>query len=321
MRLFKASLLTALCGLLGIAQAANPTTDGLLFNIDGVTKYYAGSNAYWLAFLTNDDDVDKVLDDFAADGLKILRIWGFNDVTETPSSGTVWFQSFINGSDPVINTGADGLQRLDYVVQAAESRGIKLIINFVNNWTDYGGMAAYMEYYGIYNSTTNEPWYLSTDAQDQYRKYIQTVVARYSGSDAVFAWELANEPRCHACDTSVIFNWASDTSSYIKSLDSSHMVTLGDEGFGIAGGDGSYPYTYGEGVDWVENLGISTLDFGTFHLYPASCEYFPTCFLHLANATTRGRTQLFWRHLDTGARRGVRKRFQAVPARGVWCHI
>jgi mannan endo-1,4-beta-mannosidase len=51
------------------------------------------------------------------------------------------------------------------------------------------------------------------------------------------------------------------------------MVTIGDEGFGpTTGGDGSYPFTTSAGgYDWQKNLGISTLDFATFHLYPQSC--------------------------------------------------
>jgi mannan endo-1,4-beta-mannosidase len=48
------------------------------------------------------------------------------------------------------------------------------------------------------------------------------------------------------------------------------MVTLGDEGFMNGGGDGSYPYTTGEGVDFAANLKVPNLDFGTFHLYSGS---------------------------------------------------
>jgi mannan endo-1,4-beta-mannosidase len=52
------------------------------------------------------------------------------------------------------------------------------------------------------------------------------------------------------------------------------MVTMGDEGFGpTTGGDGSYPFTTSAGgYNWQSNLAISTLDFGTFHLYPQSCK-------------------------------------------------
>ncbi|KAF2762308.1 putative mannan endo-1,4-beta-mannosidase F [Pseudovirgaria hyperparasitica] len=239
-------------------------TKGLKFTIDGVTKYFAGTNSYWIAFLTNNADVDLVLDHMITSGLRILRIWGFNDVNTIPGSDTVYFQ-YLSAGTATINTGANGLQRLDYVVKAAEARGMKLIINFVNNWNDYGGINAYVNAYG--GSKTS--WYTNTAAQGQYKAYIKAVVSRYITSTAIFAWELGNEPRCNGCDTSVIYDWATSTSQYIKSLDSNHLVTLGDEGFGLPG-DGSYPYTYSEGVDWIKNLGISTLDFGTFHLYPSS---------------------------------------------------
>lgn len=48
------------------------------------------------------------------------------------------------------------------------------------------------------------------------------------------------------------------------------MVALGDEGFGLQGDDGTYPYQFGEGLDFAANLKIRDLDFGTFHLYPSS---------------------------------------------------
>lgn len=35
--------------------------------------------------------------------------------------------------------------------------------------------------------------------------------------------------------------------------------------------DGSYPFSYTEGVDFEWNIKIPTIDFGTFHLYPNSC--------------------------------------------------
>ncbi|ORX99296.1 glycoside hydrolase superfamily [Clohesyomyces aquaticus] len=239
--------------------------DGTKFNIDGVTKYYAGTNSYWIGFLTNDADVDAIMSHLQASGLKILRIWGFNDVKSVPGSGTVYFQSF-SGSTATINTGANGLQRLDAVVKSAEKYGIKLIINFVNNWTDYGGMAAYFSACG---ASTNAQWYQTAKCQSMYQAYIKAVISRYHTSTAVFAWELANEPRCNGCATSVLTDWIRKTSDYIRSLDSDHMITAGDEGFGLAG-DGSYPYQFGEGFDWAANLALPNISFGTFHLYPGS---------------------------------------------------
>lgn len=242
------------------------STSGTYFTIDGETKYFAGTNCYWCSFLPLESDAETVMTHVEAAGLKILRVWGFNDVTTKPSDSTVWFQ-YLSSSGSEINTGSNGLERLDWVVAAAENHGIKLIVNFVNNWDDYGGMAAYISAFG----GDHVGWYTNSDAQTQYRKYIAAVVGRYINSSAILAWELANEPRCNGCDTDVIHDWATDVSAYIKSLDSDHLVTLGDEGFGLDG-DGSYPYTYGEGIDWEKLLTINTLDFATFHLYPTSCE-------------------------------------------------
>lgn len=210
---------------------------------------------------------------------KVLRVWGFGDVNTIPSASNtdpnkVYFQ-VLNSTGSYINYGADGLARLDYAVHAAEQHGVKLVLNFVNNWSDYGGIAAYTTAFGA-NATQ---WFTDPASQAAYLNYVDVLVTRYRASPAVFAWELANEPRCHGCDTSVVTTWASTTSARIKALDPDHLVTLGDEGWfapasDVPGGtDGSYAYGGGEGVDFTANLAVDTLDYGTFHLYPDSWGY------------------------------------------------
>ena len=158
-----------------------------------------------------------------------------------------------------------GVPRLDAVVAAAEYYGFKLVLNFLNNFDDLGGINTYTNAYGG-NATS---FYTNAAAQKAYQNYIKFIVKRYKSSTAIFAWELCNEPRCRQCDTSVIYNWASATSAFIKSLDANHMVTIGDEGWLTPPqGDGSYAYSGYEGVDFIKNLGIPTVDYGTFHLYP-----------------------------------------------------
>ena len=241
-------------------------TVGTRFSIDGKTGYWAGSNAYWISFLKNPADVELTMGHLASSGLKVLRVWGFNDVNSKPSPGEPWFQ-YLSSSGSEINTGADGLGRLDTVVKSAEKNGIKLIIPFVNYWDDYGGMKAYVAAFG----GSKETWFTNAQAQAQYKAFVKAVVSRYATSSAIFAWELANEPRCRGCSTDVVYNWATDISAYIRGLDAGHLITLGDEGFGIPG-DTTYPYGYSEGIDFVKNLGIKNLDFGTIHMYPSSCE-------------------------------------------------
>jgi mannan endo-1,4-beta-mannosidase len=59
-----------------IEKRANPSVSGLKFNIDGVTQYFAGTNAYWIGFLTSNADVDLVMTHLKSSGLKVLRVWG-----------------------------------------------------------------------------------------------------------------------------------------------------------------------------------------------------------------------------------------------------
>ena len=70
-----------------VAKDSFTKINGLKFEIDGVTKYWAGTNAYWAPYLMNNTDIDLTLDHIAAAGLKILRTWGFNDVATLPSKG------------------------------------------------------------------------------------------------------------------------------------------------------------------------------------------------------------------------------------------
>ncbi len=206
---------------------------------------------------------------------KIARVWGFGDRVDLPQPDAtdpnrIWYQLH-NKTGAFVNYGEDGLQRLDYAVSRAERLGLKLVIPFVNNWPDLGGFDAYAKAYG-----SNPSFFENNRTQEVYRDYVKILVTRYRNSSAIFSWQLCNEPRCPGCDISVITNWATDISSYIKSLDPYHMVSLGDEGWfapksGYADQDGrpSVGYEANGGIDFVANLFIPTLDYGTFHLYPS----------------------------------------------------
>ena len=163
-----------------------------------------------------------------------------------------------------------GIPRLDFAVSTAESKGIKLVIPLVDNWDGLGGINDYTAAFG----GSHTSWFTDYSSQEAYKAYISLIVNRYKASSAIFAWELANEPRCHGCPTSVITEWAANISAYIKSIDPRHLVTIGDEGWMVAPyGDGSYVYSGIEGLDFVKNLAISTIDYGTFHAYPQQWGY------------------------------------------------
>jgi mannan endo-1,4-beta-mannosidase len=72
----------------------------------------------------------------ADNDLTVCRLWGFNDVT---AASGIYYQLWSDGA-ATINTGSDGLGYFDTVVAAAKAAGVKLVVPFVNNWSDYGGM-------------------------------------------------------------------------------------------------------------------------------------------------------------------------------------
>ncbi|PGH20733.1 hypothetical protein AJ80_03493 [Polytolypa hystricis UAMH7299] len=254
---FSATLVATLAGL----AAASPTSSHLENKAKRATiSNFVGTNAYWLPGLS-DADMDTAFRAMANAGMKVVRTWAFND--QTSCSG--FHLQCWSGGSPTINTGTNGLGRLDAVVSKAETYGIQLILPFVNYWDDYGGMNVYVSQMG---GGSTSAFYTNSNIITAYKNYIQAVVNRYKNSNAIYAWELANEPRCPGCATSVITQWATSISQYIKQLDPSHRVVLGDEGW-FNRGSGGYPYQGGEGVDFEANLRIATLDLGTFHMYPS----------------------------------------------------
>ncbi|ESK88516.1 glycoside hydrolase family 5 protein [Moniliophthora roreri MCA 2997] len=158
---------------------------------------------------------------------------------------------------------------------ATVANGIRLIVPLTNNWSDYGGMDVYINQI-IGNDQPHDLFYTNAKVISAYKNYINAFVGRYKNEPTIMAWELANEPRCKGttgktsgtCTPATITKWATDISAYIKSIDSNHLVALGDEGFFNRHGSSSFLYQGSEGIDFDANLKISTLDFGTTHCYP-----------------------------------------------------
>jgi len=249
---------------------------GQKFTLDGAPYIVAGTNAYWLAQVDN-DDIDTAFADMAAAGLTTCRTWGFNEVTAAQNFGA-YYQLWTNGT-PSINTGPLGLSKFDYVIQSAKAHGIRLIVALTNNWSDYGGMDVYVSQ--LNPGGTHDSFYTNAKIISAFQTYINAWLTRYKDEPTIMAWELANEPRCggssgspsSACDATggtTIFGWAKTISAYIKSIDKNHLVALGDEGWFQEANPPTYPYAPGVGINFVNNLQIGTLDFGTFHAYPES---------------------------------------------------
>lgn len=264
-------------------------TDGEIFRVTGKPYLFAGSNAYWLPFLPKQNDVSKTFTSFKAAGFKVMRTWGFNDKNETfvpgglPKYGgegaggsPVYFQSWSQNGTQTINYGKNGLQVFDNIVKTAERYQIKLLVALTNNWADYGGMDVYTVNNG---GKYHDDFYRDPKIIAAFKTYVKAFVSRYKDSNAIFAWELANEPRCGAdgvrnlprstsCDHTVMTAWIKEMGAFIKSIDPNHMVTWGGEGEFRYEGDPDWAYNGADGGDFNEEMQIPEMDFGTFHLYP-----------------------------------------------------
>lgn len=249
------------------------TTDGINFVLKGKDFYYVGTNCYYLMVHAADSNlrkhVDEIFDDAAAMGLKIIRTWCFNDGAEQWNA----LQTFPGVYEEQIFKG------LDYVLAKASAVGIRLILVFVNNWKDYGGMQKYIQWKNdsCGASLSHDDFYTDRNIRQWYRNHISTIIHRintlngkaYKDDPTIFAWELANEPRCPSDPTGDTLNdWIIEMSAYVKSLDPHHMVTTGLEGF-YCKDNGPWWRNGSQGTDFIRNHNISTIDFATVHVWPS----------------------------------------------------
>ncbi|MEY2929655.1 MAG: hypothetical protein RL033_404 [Pseudomonadota bacterium] len=293
--------LSAASGSNAAILAVEPTEipSGVFFQ-QGKPLCFSGSNNYYLTY-KDKVMVDDVFAQAKALGLKVMRTWAFIDRGSIDDSvpsidandwephGTkqgVYFQYWDPQTKAVAyNEGADkddGLRRLDYVLAKAAEHDIKMILVLTNNWKEFGGMNQYLKWFGL---DYHHQFYTDARAKAAYKSYAQHLIQRvntvnkvaYKDDPTIFAWELANEPRCRNfgkydrlqdCNAGTVTGWVKEMSEHIKALDPNHMVAVGDEGFfNRAGGTGEQ-YSGKDGVDHEAFLALRSVDFGTFHLYP-----------------------------------------------------
>ncbi|WEK54903.1 MAG: cellulose binding domain-containing protein [Candidatus Cohnella colombiensis] len=271
------------------APAGFVTASGGKFMLNGSSFYFAGTNNYYMHYKSQ-LMVDDIYSSMVSMNLKVLRLWGFLDgntqvgVDMQPSPG-VYSES--------------GFVKMDYAIYKAGQLGIKLVIPFVNNWDDFGGMNQYVKWF---NAGSHDAFYTNAQVKQAYKNYINYMLNRtntyngikYKDDPAIMTWELANEPRAQSDRTgNTLVNWASEMSTYIKSLDANHLVAVGDEGFYNKSGNSDYPYGGGEGVDWLRLIALPNIDYGTYHLYPSGW-----------GETSQWGNQWITDHINDGARAG-----------------
>lgn len=217
--------------------------NGKSFVINGVNSY---------DILTQPDTtILSRLNSMEADHFNTLRTWCFD------SNGTLNSAEFAH---------------LDYLLQQAETHNIKVVCVLGNMYNNYGGPAHFQ-------ASSNLQFFTDQRSITDYEKYISTVLNHKSkltalenkNSPAILAWELINEPRVENSSDTAVSNWMQEIGEYVDSIDQSHLISPGTEGFTSSYPGQPYNENHGSSIENICSLEVITLC--SAHLYP---KYIPT---------------------------------------------
>lgn len=240
-------------------------TKGTKLELQQKPFYIAGTNQYYL-FYKSKKMVDEVIEDAAALKLNTLRTWGF--------CNGEWKDGYCFQPEPRIYHEPT-FKKMDYTIYKASQHGIKLIIPFVNNWDDLGGMMQYVRWSPTAEKR-HDVFYTDPWTKQLYKDYVYFFLNRvnsitgvaYKNDPTILMWELTNEMRADSDPSGkIIQEWTAEMAAFIKGIDSYHLLTTGMEGFG-RNGNNDWLNNGSQGTNYISNHQIKDIDMASFHLYP-----------------------------------------------------
>ncbi|DBA99225.1 hypothetical protein WJX82_007713 [Trebouxia sp. C0006] len=229
-----------------------------------------------------------------AAGLNVIRAWA------TSASPYYALQTSPgNFSEPIF-------KGLDYALDQARQQNLKVILSLTNNWNSTGSVDQFVSWSPT--AHVHEDFFSDPTCMQLYQQYASAIInrvnyingRRYGDDPTIMAWDLINEPRCYKCDNRVQ-EWVDTMAAYVKSLDSKHLLTMGEEGFypsGDSDPSGNQTWAYNEGQDFLADHMSSDIDFAAFHHWPDNwldnSTSFETSWIakHIADAATLGKPLL-----------------------------
>jgi len=200
------------------------TRSGSQLMLNGHPFRFAGANMHWLAL---DDSANYPSQFRVNDGLDAAREMGATVVRSHDLGISVGCSNCIEPSLGVFNETA--FAHVDYVIKAARDRGIRLIIPLTDNWHfAEGGKHTFTDWRGV--SDENQ-FYSNPQVISDFETYIRTLLnhvntytgVAYKDDPTIMAWETGNE-LCPPTD------WTQTISTYLKGIDSNHLVVDGRSG-------------------------------------------------------------------------------------------
>lgn len=287
MRIGNTALLTIALALASCGNTENDkiwtASDGHFVRNGSEPYYFIGTNMWYAPLLLSDTEyadperLYRELDSLKSAGITNLRVLVGADGKDGVKAKV----------EPALQT-APGVydervfRGLDRFLAELDKRDMSAVLYLTNAWEWSGGFGQYLEWAGMgkAKSTVDTPWpeycdftsrfSVNDSAKTMFANHVRTVVSRtntvtgkpYKEDPAIFSWQICNEPRCFVSSDSVkteFTKWLHSTAALIKSIDSNHMVSTGNEG------------TYGCEMDrdlYMKIHSSPDIDYLTIHIWP-----------------------------------------------------
>jgi len=202
------------------------------------------------------------------------------------------------------------MRGLDRLLHELWVRDMQAILVLSNNWEWSGGFGQYLEWAGVSGVLPKEAgwnwneyctwiskFYSNQECLDNYTNSMKALVSRKSSVDdlymnqhpAIFAWELANEPRPMRPEARNDYvNWVKTTARLVQRLDSVHLITIG-----VEGSIGTL-----QDLNLFEEIHqIHEIDFCTIHLWPKTWNWYNDSNAAVQDSTLKKTEQYIAEHV------------------------
>ncbi len=260
--------------------------DGKFTDDNGSFKF-VGVNTYDLIQSERtQSELESYFDYCLKDGIYVVRAWCFNRTV--PATNTAGNFRYLDGT--TLTWREQTFKQLDLVLSIAKEKGVKLILPLVDQWNknkgDYCNWSNAI-YSTSYSDDPGDDFHTDENIKQMFKDFIDKLVNRtntvngqsYATDDTIFAWELGNELRyttdpddnwgtVNSTKLNKLKDWADEMSTYIKSVDSNHLVAFGgaSQFYDYVQNDPIHNGTY-YGVDYEVFGKLDNIDYFDFHMY------------------------------------------------------
>jgi len=261
------------------------------FQQNGTPHFVKGCNYWYGGYIVTKNDSHSYqrllseLDFLQKQGINNLRVMVSS---EGDSSYPYRISSSLRPSSDQFNT--EILYGFDVLLTELHKRHMTATMVLGNNWEWSGGFGEYLNWHKnqhgkpVLPKTPNWHWdsfcvylpqFYSCDfCKSNYLETINNILGRQNAIDgvpylehpAIFSWELANEPRPMSRRYwHPYVNWIQQTSAYIHSIDSNHLITIGQEGV-IS--------LFNDPLKFQEIHNLPYIDYATIHIWPKTWNWY-----------------------------------------------